>query len=184
MKSSKLTDRIKAAALAVGLSVLPAKEVGSGVSYGGGVGVDFGGNVLLRGQIVTKNEPKSFGGKFGVDYVLIGEDKGKLGLSGGVAYLFPNGLTISGEGIYKFNSKNPFSLGLGVGFGNVKKDGGDGNSKESNIFDGCGWYKDQMAGDEEVCKERCVTTDGTWVDGYCECPEGAGLLAGGECYKL
>ena len=155
MKSSKLTDRIKAAALAVGLSVLPAKEVGSGVSYGGRVGVDFGGNVSIGGQIVTKNEQKSFGGKFGVDYVLIGEDKGKLGLSGGVAYLFPNGLTISGEGIYKFNSKNPFSVGLGVGYGNVKKDGRNGD----------------VNGGEVEEPFECI--GGTLVgENECKCPEG------------
>ena len=181
MKSSKLTDRIKAAALAVGLSVLPAKEVGSGVSYGGRVGVDFGGNVSIGGQIVTKNEPKSFGGKFGVDYVLIGEDKGKLGLSGGVAYLFPNGFTISGEGIYKFNSKNPFSVGLGVGYGSVKKDGGSGVNEEL----GGRWCGISPEGDVlnrgGLCEERCEDTGGTWVSGSCECPEY--LLANGKCGK-
>ena len=179
MKSNRLTDRIKAAALAVGLSVLPAKEVGSGVSYGGRVGVDFGGNVSIGGQIVTKNEPESFGGKFGVDYVLIGEDKGKLGLSGGVVYLFPNGLTISGEGIYKFNSKNPFSVGLGVGYGNVKKDGGNGVNEELGDFCGYSVDKDGFINRGGLCEKRCEDTGGTWVNGNCYCPEA--LYVDGTC---
>ena len=65
MKTTRksLTEKIKAVALATGLSVLPAKEVNSGISYGGSVGVDFNGNVSIGGQILSVNNPNSVYGK-------------------------------------------------------------------------------------------------------------------------
>ena len=129
MKSNRLTDRIKAAALAVGLSVLPAKEVGSGVSYGGGVGVDFGGNVSLRGYVLTGDKP-GIHGRVGLGYNVLGEDRGEFSADLGVSYLFDNGLSLGALGFYNPNSKRPFSVGAGVGFGNVKKDGGNGGEVE------------------------------------------------------
>ena len=89
MKTTRksLTDKIKAVALATGLSVLPAKEVNSGTSVGGSVGIDFNGNVSIGGQILSANKPNSVYGKLGVNYILRGKDKGGVSIRGGVGYL-------------------------------------------------------------------------------------------------
>ena len=150
MKSNRLTDRIKATALAVGLSVLPAKEVDSGVSYGGGVGVDFGGNVSLRGYVLTGDE-SGIHGRVGLGYNVLGEDRGEFSADLGVSYLFDNGLSVGALGIYNPNSKRPFSVGAGVGHGSVKKDGGNGGEVEEPF--------------------KCI--GGTLVgENECKCPEG------------
>ena len=153
MKSNKLTDRIKATALAVGLSVLPAKEVDSGVSYGGGVGVDFGGNVSLRGYALT-GDKSGIHGRVGLGYNVLGKDRGEFSADLGVSYLFDNGLSLGALGIYNPKSKRPFSVGAGVGHGNVKKDKGNGGEVE------------------EPFRKECI--GGTITEeGDCECPEGS-----------
>ena len=182
MKTTRksLTDKIKAIALATGLSVLPAKEVNSGISYGGSVGVDFNGNVSIGGQILSVNNPNSVYGKLGANLILMGKDKGGVSIRGGVGYLFDKGFSLGVEGGYNRNSESPFSLGIGGGYGVVKdeKNGGGENGDGENV-DWCGWYKEEMAGNEEICKDRCITTGGTWENNYCECP--VVLYADGTC---
>ena len=171
MKTTRksLTDKIKAVAFATGLSVLPAKEVNSGISYGGSVGVDFNGNVSIGGQILSVNNPNSVYGKLGANLILMGKDKGDVSFRGGVGYLFDKGLSLGVEGGYNRNSESPFSLGIGGGYGVVKdeKNGGEGNDNDTS--------------------ETLKCTDGTWTDeGVCECPSGQVLFStaeGFECEK-
>ena len=171
MKTTRksLTDKIKAVAFATGLSVLPAKEVNSGISYGGSVGVDFNGNVSIGGQILSVNNPNSVYGKLGANLILMGKDKGDVSFRGGVGYLFDKGLSLGVEGGYNRNSESPFSLGIGGGYGVVKdeKNGGEGNDNDTS--------------------ETLKCTDGTWTDeGVCECPKGHVLFStaeGFECEK-
>ena len=188
MKTTRksLTEKIKAVALATGLSVLPAKEVNSGISYGGSVGIDFNGNVSIGGQILSVNNPNSVYGKLGVNWVVMGKDKNSPSIRGGVGYLFDKGFSLGVEGGYNPKSESSFSLGIGGGYGVVKdeKNGGGENGGEDVFSDGCRWYKDEIvAGNEETCKERCITTGGTWENSYCECPEKKALFADGVCRR-
>ena len=192
MKTTRksLTDKIKAVALATGLSVLPAKEVNSGISYGGSVGVDFNGNVSIGGQILSVNNPNSVYGKLGANWILMGKDKGGVSIRGGVGYLFDKGFSLGVEGGYNPKSESPFSLGIGGGYGVVKDEkngGGENGGGDGRRW--CGWNNkgENIGSDEEICKERCITTGGIWGDeadeigNKCECPEGKGLGAGGSC---
>ena len=188
MKTTRksLTEKIKAVALATGLSVLPAKEVNSGISVGGSVGVDFNGNVSIGGQILSVNKPNSVYGKLGANLILMGKDKGGVSIRGGVGYLFDKGFSLGVEGGYNPKSESPFSWGIGGGYG-VVKDEKNGGGEE--LGDVCV----SPPGAEEfvtrggLCEERCITTGGIWGDepdkgGYnCECPKGKGLGAGGSC---
>ena len=163
MKTTRksLTDQIKAVALATGLSVLPAKEVNSGISYGGSVGIDFNGNVSIGGQILSVNNPNSVYGKLGVNWVVMGKDKNSPSIRGGVGYLFDKGFSLGVEGGYNPKSESPFSLGIGGGYGVVKDEknrtpGGGENGEDENKFIG-----------------SCIESGGTWrEDGTCKCPEG------------
>ena len=190
-----LTDRIRVWALATGLSVLPASEVNSGtsyssqevqaeaggssISYGGRLGIGFNGDLSLGAQLLSSNKAKSVVGKVGLDFILSGEDRGEFAASVGVGYLFPRGITSTLEGRYNPKSERPFSLGVGLGYGKVKKDGGDGEE----LGDICA-YRISEGGFVDrggVCEKRCEDTGGTWVNGSCECPEGEGLFITGEC---
>ena len=180
-------DRIKAVALATGLSVLPAKEVGSGISYGGSVGIDFNRNVSIGGQVLSVNKPNSVYGKLGANLILMGKDKGGVSFRGGAGYLFNDGFSLGVEGSYNPKSKSPFSLGIGGGYG-VVKDEKNGRG-ENGVVDGvgldyCGRGPDgKRGGNEEICKERCINSGGTWTNGDCECSRGRGLLVSGNCSR-
>ena len=181
-------DRIKAVALATGLSVLPAKEVGSGISYGGSVGIDFNRNVSIGGQILSVNKPNSVYGKLGANLILIGKDKGGISIRGGAGYLLNDGFSLGVEGGYNPKSKSPFSLGIGGGYGVVKdeKNGRGENGGVENVgLDYCSWTNraDKMLGNEEICKERCINSGGTWTNGYCECSRGKSLGVSGGCSR-
>ena len=170
MKNKTLADRIKALALALGLSVLPAKEVNSAdVSYGGSIGIDFNKNVSVGGYITSTDKANSLFGKVGLNYILNGADKGTFSVRLGGGYLFPNGLSPSIEGSYTPKSESPYSIGAGLGYSLVKKDGENGNGEGNNI-------------DETL---KC--TGGTWTEeGVCECPEPyfpAGTGEGVACSK-
>ena len=195
-----LADRIRVWALATGLSVLPAGEVNSGtsyssqaiqaeaggssISYGGRLGIGFNGDLSLGAQLLSSNKAKSVVGKVGLDFILSGEDRGEFAASVGVGYLFPRGITSTLEGRYNPKSERPFSLGVGLGYGSVKKDGENGGE----LGDICaytlledGWGFLNRGG---VCEKRCADTGGTWVNGSCECPEGAGMYTTGECSDI
>ena len=198
MKTTRksLTEKIKAVALATGLSVLPAKEVNSGISYGGSVGIDFNGNVSIGGQILSANKPNSVYGKLGVNYILRGKDKGGVSIRGGVGYLFDKGFSLGVEGGYNPKSESPFSFGIGGGYGVVKDEKNGGGENGENIFYGCG-YTGTRADDREgewldsggVCEEKCITTGGIWGDEpdkggeNCKCPKGKGLSVNGDCVR-
>ena len=174
-KKSGVADQIKAVVLAAGLSILPAKEVNSGVSVGGKIGFGLNGDVSAGVQAVLTDKPNSFGVKVGVDYNLAGENKGDLKAGLGVAYLTSNGFTISGEGNYNPRAKkSPFSFGVGLGYGNVKKNLGVGVVDEElgaechyTILEDNSWGWLNRGG---LCEERCEDTGGTWKNGSCECP--------------
>ena len=193
----KLTSRLKAMVVALGVSVLPAGDVNSGtsyssqeiqaeaggssISYGGRLGIGFNGDLSLGAQILSSNKAKSVIGKVGLDFILSGADRGAFAASVGVGYLFPRGLTSTLEGRYNPKSERPFSLGFGLGYGSVKKDGENGEE----LGDICAYT---LLEDEwgflnrgGVCEKRCADTGGTWVNGSCECPEGEGLITNGEC---
>ena len=193
MKTTRksLTDKIKAVALATGLSLLPAKEVNSGISYGGSVGVDFNGNVSIGGQILSVNNPNSVYGKLGVNWVVMGKDKNSPSIRGGVGYLFDKGFSLGVEGGYNPKSESPFSFGIGGGYGVVKDEkngGGENGNGEANY---CGWNNEWVqTGNEEICKENCITTGGIWGDerdeigNKCDClseETGKVLGASGSC---
>ena len=193
----KLTSRLKAMVVALGVSVLPAgdvnsgtsyshqevqpKEQGSSISYGGRLGIGFNGDLSLGAQILSSNKAKSVIGKVGLDFILSGADRGEFAASVGIGYLFPRGITSTLEGRYNPKSESPFSLGFGLGYGKVKKDGGDGEE----LGDICaytlledGWGFLNRGG---VCEKRCEDTGGTWVNGSCECPQGEGTDIAGNC---
>ena len=193
-----LADRIRVWALATGLSVLPAGEVNSGtsyssqaiqaeaggssISYGGRLGIGFNGDLSLGAQLLSSNKAKSLVGKVGLDFILSGEDRGEFAASIGVGYLFPRGITSTLEGRYNPNSERPFSLGFGLGYGIVKKDGENGEE----LGDICA-YRVSEGGFVDrggVCEKRCEDTGGTWVNGNCECPkdkENEYLAGDGTC---
>ena len=193
----KLTSRLKAMVVALGVSVLPAgdvnsgtsyshqevqpKEQGSSISYGGSLGIGFNGDISLGAQILSSNKAKSVIGKVGLDFILSGEDRGAFAASVGVGYLFPRGITSTLEGRYNPKSESPFSLGVGFGYGSVKKDGENGEE----LGDICAYRfeKDGWVDRGGVCEKRCADTGGTWVNGSCECPQGEGEHRdiGGNC---
>ena len=190
-----LTDRIRVWALATGLSVLPAGEVNSGtsyssqevqaeaggssLSYGGRLGIGFNGDLSLGAQLLSSNKAKSVIGKVGLDFILSGADRGAFAASVGIGYLFPRGITSTLEGRYNPKSESPFSLGFGLGYGSVKKDGENGEE----LGDICAYRVSEggFVNRGGVCEKRCEDTGGTWVNGSCECPEGEGLITNGEC---
>ena len=122
MKKSRLADKINAAVVALALSIAPAKEVDSEVSYGGSIGIDLNKNVSVGGYLTSTDKANSLFGKMGLNYVLIGRDRGNLSLRLGGGYLLENGITPSIEGSYTPKSANPFSIGAGLGYSLVKKD--------------------------------------------------------------
>ena len=171
--TKRLTDRVKALALATGLAVTPLDEAKSGVSYGAGVGIDFNGNVSVGGQILSKNEAGSFAGKLGANYILRGEDRGKLSLRGGVSYLFDKGFSLGAEGGYTLGSKNPFSLGIGGGYGAISEKTNN-QTEEGGPICSYDFENDNWVNRGGVCETRCEDTGGTWKNGTCECPQGEG----------
>lgn len=202
-----LTSKIKATALALGLSLLPAKEVDSGMnysnqetqtqekgssfSYGARIGIGFNGDISLGAQVLT-SRIAGLNGKFGVDFIVTGKDRGEFNVNVGVGRAFSGGITSTLEGRYNPKSENPLSLGFGLGYANVKKNKGNVNV---NGISGCQYsYKESGEGEwldsGAVCEESCITTGGTWGDeadetgSYCRCPEGKGLGAGGSCGTL
>ena len=194
MKTTRksLTEKIKAVAFATGLSLLPAKEVNSGISYGGSVGVDFNGNVSIGGQILSVNKPNSVYGKLGVNWVVMGKDKNSPSIRGGVGYLFDKGFSLGVEGGYNPKSESPFSLGIGGGYG-VVKDEKNGRGENGNLptnrycralpINKGGTWIDEGG----LCEERCITTGGIWgneLDEYgtkCECKGEKSLDVVGNC---
>ena len=155
MKKIGLADKIHAAVVALGLSLAPAKEVDSGVSYGGSIGIDLNRNISVGGYVTSTDKANSLFGKMGLNYILLGRDKGHLSLGIGGGYLFENGITPSIEGSYTPKSESPFSIGAGLGYSLVKKD------KKKGDING--------AGGEELL--RCI--GGTITEeGECKCPEG------------
>ena len=160
MKKSRSANKISAAAVAVGLSVAPAQEVDSGVSYGGSIGIDLNKNVSVGGYVTSTDKANSLFGKMGLNYILMGRDKGNLSLGVGGGYLLANGLSPSMEGIYTPKSESPFSIGAGLGYSLVKQD-----EKEGDI--------NGAVGEEPL---RCI--GGTITEeGECKCPEGTASLS-------
>ena len=174
MKKSGLVSKIKAALLGAGLSVLPAKEVDSGVSYGGNIGIGFNGDISVAGQVLTSNKAKTMVGKFGLHFLLTGKDRGEIGASVGAGYLFPRGITSTIEGRYNPKSENPLSLGFGLGYGNIEKNEENGINEE--LGDICAYRVSEggFVNRGGLCEKRCEDTGGTWVNGSCECPQGEG----------
>ena len=170
MKKSGLVSKIKAALLGAGLSVLPVKEVDSGVSYGGNIGIGFNGDISVAGQVLTSNKAKTMVGKFGLHFLLTGKDRGEIGASVGAGYLFPRGITSTIEGRYNPKSENPLSLGFGLGYGNIEKNEENGINEE--LGDICGVSPEgEWLNRGGLCEKRCEDTGGTWKNGSCECPE-------------
>ena len=155
MKKIGLANKLNAAVVALGLSLAPAKEVDSEVSYGGSIGIDLNKNVSVGGYVTSTDKANSLFGKMGLNYILLGKDKGHLSLGIGGGYLFENGLSPSIEGRYTPKSESPFSIGVGLGYSLVKKDEGNGD----------------VNGEVEEEPFRC--TGGTLVgEKECKCPEG------------
>ena len=155
MKKIGLANKVHAAVVALGVSMAPAKEVDSEVSYGGSIGIDLNRNISVGGYLTSTDQANSLFGKMGLNYILLGRDKGHLSLRLGGGYLLENGITPSIEGSYTPKSESPFSIGAGLGYGLVKKD-----EKEGDI---------NGAGGEEPL--RCI--GGTITEeGECKCPEG------------
>ena len=171
MKKSGLVSKLKAAGLAAAISVLPAEEVDSGVSYGGNIGIGFNGDISVAGQVLTSNKAKTMVGKFGLHFLLTGKDRGEIGASVGAGYLFPRGITSTIEGRYNPKSENPLSLGFGLGYGNIEKNEENGINEE--LGDICAYRVSEggFVNRGGLCEKRCEDTGGTWVNGSCECPE-------------
>ena len=183
MKKSGLVSKIKAAGLAAAISVLPAEEVDSGVSYGGNIGIGFNGDISVAGQVLTSNKAKTMVGKFGLHFLLTGKDRGEIGASVGAGYLFPRGISSTIEGRYNPKSENPLSLGFGLGYGNIEKN--VENEINEELGDFCGRYpgEEEFVNRGGLCEKRCEDTGGTWINGSCECPEEKSLYldVGGYC---
>ena len=177
-KKSRLAAQLKAVVIAVGLSLVPVNEVDSGVSYGGGVALDFNGNVSVGGHILSTDKANALFGKVGLNYIVNGQAKGDLSLRLGGGYLFEQGITAGIEGSYTAKSASPFSVGIGVGYGAVKK-GGNGDE----LGDICAYRVSEggFVNRGGLCEKRCEDTGGTWVNGSCECPEDKGLVVNGTC---
>ena len=119
---SPFAAQLKAIVIAVGLSIVPVHEVDSGVSYGGGIALDFNGNVSVGGHILSTDKANALFGKVGLNYIVRGQDQGDLSLRLGVGYIFKNGIAPSIEGSITPTSASPFSIGAGIGLSSVKKD--------------------------------------------------------------
>ena len=167
MKKNRLANKISAAAVAVGLSVAPAKEVNSGVSYGGSIGIDLNRNISVGGYVTSTDKANALFGKMGLNYILLGRDKGHLSLGIGGGYLLENGLSPSIEGRYTPKSESPLSIGVGLGYSLVKQDEKEGDRNGEEPFE-------------------CI--GGTLVgERDCECPEGTARWTGPsgvECTKV
>ena len=153
MKKIGLANKIHAAVVALGVSIAPAKEVDSAVSYGGSIGIDLNRNISVGGYLTSTDKANSLFGKMGLNYILLGRDKGHLSLRLGGGYLLENGITPSIEGSYTPKSASPFSIGVGLGYSLVKKDGENGDVNEGVEDIDCG--------------------EGVWREdrGHCECAE-------------
>ena len=154
MKKIGLANKLNAAVVALGLSLAPAKEVDSGVSYGGSIGIDLNKNVSVGGYVTSTDKANSLFGKMGLNYILLGKDKGHLSLGIGGGYVLENGLSPSIEGSYTPKSESPFSIGVGLGYSLVKKDGENGAVNEG-------------------VEESIDCGEGVWIEdeGHCECLE-------------
>ena len=155
MKKIRLANKIHAAVVALGLSMAPAKEVDSGVSYGGSIGIDLNRNVSVGGYLTSTDQANSLFGKMGLNYILSGADKGTFSVRVGGGYLFSNGLSPSIEGSYTPKSERPFSIGAGLGFGLVKKDEGNGDGVNGETAEPFECIGGTLIGERD-----------------CECPEG------------
>ena len=122
MKISGLVSKLKAAGLATALSVLPAEEVDSGVSYGGSIAVDINKRVSVGGYVSSTDRAKSFSVRGGLNYILTGRDKGDLQLRVGGGYNFNNRIAPSIDLSITPKSESPFSIGAGLGYSSIKKD--------------------------------------------------------------
>ena len=164
MKKSGLVSKLKAAGLATALSVLPAEEVDSGVSYGGSIAVDINKRVSVGGYVSSTDRAKSFFVRGGLNYILTGRDKGDLQLRVGGGYNFNNRIAPSIDLSITPKSESPFSIGAGLGYSSIKKD-----KKKLDVING------------EVEEEPLKCTGGTWnEEGECECPEPYFRISTGE----
>ena len=152
MKKIRLANKLNAAVVALGLSLAPAKEVDSGVSYGGSIGIDLNRNISVGGYVTSTDKANSLFGKMGLNYILLGKDKGHLSLGIGGGYVLENGLSPSIEGRYTPKSESPFSIGAGLGYGLVKKEKKEGDINGEEPFECIGGT---LVGERE-----------------CKCPEG------------
>ena len=183
-----LTNKIKATALALGLSLLPAKEVDSGVSYGGSVAIDINRNISAGGYVASTDRTNSSYVKGGLNYVLAGRDQGKFSLRLGGGWNFRNRIAPSVELGITPKSENPFSIGVGLGYGNFKKNEKKGNVNGEGLDPICGMPPEgEWLNRGGHCEKVCEDTGGIWGDkadetgSYCGCPEGKGLGADGSC---
>ena len=151
---SPFAGTLKAIVIAAFLSLVPVNEVDSGVSYGGGIALDFNGNVSVGGHILSTDKANALFGKVGLNYIVRGQDKGDLSLRLGGGYLFDQGITAGIEGSYTAKSASPFSVGVGIGYGVVKKEEGNGEEGEEPL----------------KCVGGTITEEGD-----CKCPEGTSL---------
>ena len=163
MKKIGLANKLNAAVVALGLSLAPAKEVDSGVSYGGSIGIDLNKNVSVGGYVTSTDKANSLFGKMGLNYILLGRDKGHLSLGIGGGYVLENGLSPSIEGSYTPKSENPFSIGAGLGYSLVKKDEKEGDINEEEPFECIGGT---LVGERECkCPEGTLRgTGANWVE--------------------
>ena len=161
MKISGLVSKLKAAGLATALSVLPAEEVDSGVSYGGSIAVDINKRVSVGGYVSSTDRAKSFFVRGGLNYILTGRDRGDLQLRVGGGYNFNNRIAPSIDLSITPKSESPFSIGAGLGYSSIKKD------------------KKKLDVNGEVEEELLKCVGGTITEeGNCECPDGTVLNKG------
>lgn len=156
MKKSGLTNKINTALLSLGLLTASAKEVDSGVSYGGSIAIDINRNISAGGYVASTDRTNSLYAKGGLNLVLAGRDKGKFSLRIGGGWNFRNRIAPSVELGITPKSDKPFSVGLGLGYGNFKKN----EKKERNL-----------GGDTGEEPFKCI--GGTLIgESECKCPEG------------
>ena len=154
MKKSGLVSKLKATGLATALSVLPAEEVDSGVSYGGSIAVDINKRVSVGGYVSSTDRAKSFFVRGGLSYILTGRDKGDLQLRVGGGYNFNNRIAPGIDLSFTPKSESPFSIGAVLGYSSIKKD------------------KKKLDVNGEVEEEPLKCVGGTITEeGNCECPD-------------
>ena len=174
MKKSGLVSKLKAAGLATALSVLPAEEVDSGVSYGGSIAVDINKRVSVGGYVSSTDRAKSFFVRGGLNYILTGRDKGDLQLRVGGGYNFNNRIAPSIDLSITPKSESPFSIGAGLGYSSIKKD-----KKKLDVN-----------GESGEITDVCMSRGGIWIEDEfgkeCRCPEEPEKLrtADGECVEI